>query len=121
MFLHFYKVLFFSITFLVVSGSKLTLKGKYSLYFSTISSIIISVSSIYFSRLAFIKRGKLLSKHSIIILYIVFFIFSNLLLIKSLYNFFFFLNICLLIFVQTFLLSFHSFLIVFYVWTFYLI
>ena len=51
------------------------------------SGIIIFVSSIYISGSAFIERGKLVSKHYITILYIVFFILSILLLVNSLHKF----------------------------------
>ena len=54
------------------------------------SSIIVFVSSIYISGSAFIERSKLVSKHSIIVLYIVFFIRSILLLVIFLHKFYFF-------------------------------
>ena len=54
------------------------------------SGIIVFVSSIYIYGSPFIERGKLVSKHSITILYIVFFIRSILLLVNSLHKFYLF-------------------------------
>ena len=54
------------------------------------SGIIVFVSSIYISGSAFLERGKLVSKHSITIFYIVFFIRSILLLVNYLHKFFLF-------------------------------
>ena len=78
------------------------------------SGIIVFVSSIYIYGSAFIERGKLVSKHSIIILYIVFFILSILLLVNSLHKFCLFSKYLSIDCCTNDLLSFHSY---FYTWT----